>query len=390
MKRNSAYCLLLSAFCLLLSSCGVPPKQIPIFDTVPPGKLEWIEEMPVLKLSGSPYQMGYQHGTLLRREVRASVKNIMAFADRQLRVPGLGRLVARRKLDRAWKQMKPHVPERYLEEMQGLSDGAEIPLRVLQRVHALPDLTSVTCASSASAGPATQDGRLIQIRNLDWAIGSNVQRYAALMVYEPAGKRPFVSVGWLGFIGVLSGISRSGISVAQIGAETQDSNLRGLPMPFLLRRVLEESDDLKQAVKIVEEGPRTVGYNYLFADAKTRSAVALETTRQHSAVFWMDPENRLVRADYPLDPVVRGLQTEKFPEKTKAYQVRYRGQEQLLEKFYGKINPEIAMAIAGAIAPASNIQSVVYAYPQIWVASAYRRRPAARGTYQQVDLEELF
>ncbi|MDO8729920.1 MAG: C45 family peptidase [Candidatus Omnitrophota bacterium] len=385
---NSRFLLL--ALVLSAAGCGVPPKQVPIFDTVPPGKLEWVGEMPVLKLSGSPYQMGYQHGTLLRREVRASVKNIMAFADQQLRVPGLGRLVARRKLDRAWKQMKPHVPERYLEEMQGLSDGAEIPLRTLQRVHALPDLTSVTCASSVVAGPATQDGRLIQIRNLDWAIQSNVQRYAALMVYEPAGKKPFVSIGWLGFIGVLSGISRSGISVAQIGAETQDSNLRGVPMPFLLRRVLEESDDLKQAVKIIEEGPRTVGYNYLFADAKARSAVALETTRQHSAVFWMGPESRLVRADYPLDPVVRGLQTEKSPEKTKAYQVRYRGQEQLLEKFHGKINPEIAMAIASAIAPSSNIQSVVYATPQIWIASAYRRRPAAQGAYLQVDLEDLF
>jgi len=346
--------------------------------------------MPVLKLSGSPYQMGYQHGTLLRREVRASVKNILAFADQQLKVPGLGRLVARRRLDRAWKQMQPHVAERYLEEMQGLSDGARIPLKTLQRIHALPDLTSVACASSAVAGPATQDGRLIQIRNLDWAIGSNVQRYAALIVYEPTGKRPFVSIGWLGFIGVLSGISRSGISVAQIGAETQDSNLGGLPMPFLLRRVLEESDDLKQAVKIIETGPRTVGYNYLVADAKARSAVALETTRQHSAVFWMDSQSRLVRADYPLDPVVRGLQVEKSPEKTKAYQVRYRGQAQLLEKFYGKINPEIAMAIASAIAPSSNIQSVVYAYPQLWVASAYRRRPAAWGAYLQVDLEDLF
>ena len=373
-----------------LAGCATPEKQIPIFDTVASGELRWVGDMPVLRLSGSPYDMGYQHGTLLRREVRASVDNIMAFADQQLGVPGLGRVMARRKLDRAWKQMKPHVPDRILEEMQGLADGAGIPLRALQRVHALPDLTSTTCASSVVAGPATGDGRLIQIRNLDWAIQSNVQRYAALMVYEPKGKRPFVSIGWLGFIGVLSGINRSGISVAQIGAETRDTNLRGVPMPFLLRRVLEESDDLKQAVQIIEQGPRTVGYNYLFADAKARSAVALETTRQHSAVFWMGQENRLVRSDYPLDPVVRGLQTEESPEKTNAYRVRYRGQQILLERFNGKINPEVAMAIARAIAPSSNIQSVVYAYPQIWVASAVRRRPAAQGSYQQVELEELF
>ena len=346
--------------------------------------------MPVLFLNGSPYQMGYQQGTLMRREVQASINNIMAFADRQLKVPGIGKMVVRRRLDKAWKEMKPHVPDRYLEEMQGLADGAGIPLRTLERVHALPDLTSVTCASSAVAGASTADGRMIQIRNLDWAIQSNVQRYAALIVYKPAGKRPFVSVGWLGFIGVLSGINQSGISVAEIGSETKDTNLRGVPMPFLLRRVLEETDDLKGAAKIIETGPRTVGYNYLFADAKARAAVAIETTRQHSAVFPMDSQSCLVRADYPLDPVIRGLQVEESPEKTKAYRIRYRGQEQLLERFRGKIDPEIAMAVAAAIAPSSNIQSVIYAYPQIWVASASGRRPAAQRTYLQVDLEDLF
>jgi hypothetical protein len=376
-------------FLLLIAGCAGPEKAVPILDTVPSGKLQWIGEMPVLRLRGSPYEMGYQHGTLLRRQVRASVGNILGFADRQLKVPGLGRMVARRRLDRAWRQMRPHVPERYLEEMQGLADGAGIPLKTLQRIHALPDLTSVTCASSAVAGAATRDGRLIQIRNLDWAIQSNVQRYAALIVHEPKGRRPFVNIGWLGFIGVLSGISQAGISVAEIGAETMDANLRGVPMPFLLRRVLEESDNLEQAAKIIETGPRTVGYNYLVADAKAREAVALETTRQHSALFRME-EGCLIRSDYALDPVVRGLQTEKVPEKTSAYKVRYRGQTELLERFRGKIDPEIAMAVARAIAPSSNIQSVVYAYPQLWVASAYRRQPAAQGAYLQVDLEELF
>ena len=48
------------------------------------------------------------------------------------------------------------------------------------------------------------------------------------------------------------------------------------------------------------------------------------------------------------------------------------------------------MVIARAIAPSSNIQSVVFAYPQIWVANASGRRPAAGGRFLQVDLEDLF
>jgi hypothetical protein len=61
----------------------------------------------------------------------------------------------------------------------------------------------------------------------------------------------------------------------------------------------------------------------------------------------------------------------------------------LIQRFHGRINPEIAMAIARAIAPESNIQSVVYAYPEVWVANARERKPAAQRRYLRLDLEEL-
>ena len=373
------------------------------------GRVSRVGDLPVLHLRGSPYDMGYQHGSLLRGQVRASLANAMAFANRQIGVPGVGRWMVRRRLDRAWRQMEPFIPARYLEEMEGLADGAEIPLKVLQRVHAIPDMTSVTCASAAASGSATREGRMIHIRNLDWAIQSDVQRYAALFVHHPAGQHAFVNVGWLGFIGVISGVSDRGISVGEIGAETQDAGLNGVPMPFLQRRVLEEADDLREAVSVVCDSARTVGYNYLFADALNSQAVALETTRTHCSVFWMDAEpeipfavrvpNMILRSDFSVDAEVRAKQLAakgnpskpglESPLGSSAYDVRYWGQGLLLQKFHGSIDPEVAMAIAGSIAPSSNMQSIVTAYPQMWVATAQGRRPAAQGPYQEVDLEAL-
>lgn len=394
---------------VLLAGCATLPRT-PILQTVPLGELTWAGDLPVLHLRGTPYEMGYQHGSLRRREVRGSVKNILAFADRQLGIPGLGRFFARRALDQAWRRMSPHVPDRYLEELEGLADGADLSLRELQRVHALPDLTSTTCASFSAAGPATSDGRLIQIRNLDWAIQSDVQRYAALFVYHPIRGHAFVNVGWLGFIGVISGMNEAGLSVSEVGAESAEAGLDGVPMPFLLRRILEESDDLRGAVEIVRVGPRTMGYNYLFSDAKARQAVALETNRSRSAVFWMgqEPEVRaavrvpdaIFRSDWALDPDVRDRQRAsrgnprrpglELPFGSSAYEIRYRGQAALLERFHGRIDPEVAMAIAASIAPTSNLQSIVYAYPELWVATARGRRTAAEEGYRSVDLPELF
>lgn len=402
----------LLVFAIFLSGCASfhSTNGQPILWTIPSGRLSWAGELPVLHLSGSPYEMGYQQGSLLVPQVRASVRNAMAFVDREAGIPVIGRWLARRALDRAWSEMAPFVPDRYLDEMRGLADAAGIPLKTLQRIHALPELTAATCASFAALGPATKDGRLIQIRNLDWAIQSNVQDYAAILVHHPGQGHPFVSIGWLGFIGVISGINAQGISVGEIGFDTVDSSLEGVPMPFLLRRILEEADDLKEAVGLVQGSPRTVGYNYLFADHQEKQAVALETTRNHCAVFWVGEEPKtdfgftvphtIFRSDWALDPAVRDLQFAckgnpkrpglESPVGSSAYDVRFLGQGQLLLKFHGAIDPEVAMAIARAIAPKSNMQSIVYAYPELWVATAVGQRPAAQGVYRRLDLEDLF
>ncbi len=395
---------------LLLSGCAGSQRPQPILTTVSSGRLTWAGEVPVLHLYGSPYQIGFQHGTLLREGVRASVANMNAFINRGVGIPLAGRWLARRKLDQTWRQMEPFVPADYLEELRGLSEGAGVPLRALQRIHALPELMATTCASFAACGAATRDGRLIQIRNLDWAIQSDVQQYAAVFVVRPEGRAPFISIGWLGFIGVISGINNRGVSVSEIGSKTSDFGLKGIPMPFLLRRVLEESDGLDKAVALVKEAHRTGGYNYLFADAQQKKAVALETTHSQCAVFWIDQEpkplyalpvpNTIFRSDWSMDPAVRDRQRSsrgdprkpglESPEGSKAYDVRYRGQGLLLRQFHGRIDPEVAMAIARAIAPSSNVQSVVYAYPELWVANAVGRKPAAQGKYFRLDLKELF
>lgn len=168
------------ALALLLAGCAASTKPVPILQTVPLGRLTWAGDLPVLHLRGTPYEMGYQHGSLLRREVRSSVKNILAFADHRLGVPGVGRFFVRRRLDRAWRRMKPRVPEKYLDEMEGLADGAEIPLANLERIHALPELIALS--------PDEKE----------------LQRYAALIERRPAHGEPVVTRGWLGFIKIFN------------------------------------------------------------------------------------------------------------------------------------------------------------------------------------------
>lgn len=400
--------LILAFLPVLFCGCGAAPaKRVPILDTVISGTTETRAGLPVLYLHGSYYAMGYQHGSLMRSRIRASVAAALKFADRQGKLPLVGSWMARNKLDAAWTAMRPHIPDSYLEEMQGLADGAAVPLKLIERMHAIADIAPVRGSFFAVAGSITPDGKLIQAHNLESGIQSDGIKNAAIFVCHPKGRTPFVGFGWLGFAGVVSGVNSNGLSASVIGAESSEESLDGVPVPFLVRRVLEESADLETAVSFVRQGPRTVGYHYLFSDAKTGRAVALETTRQQCAVFYLDKERpsssyelsvsgALFRSEFALDPFVRGKQKacDGNPEKpglespvgSDGYAIRYAGLAGLLKRFSGRLTQETAMAVASAVTAPLNSQSIVTAYPQVWVSV----REKSKSGYRFLDLETLF
>ena len=378
--------------------------------TVEAGTVERHEALLVAYLSGTPYELGHQHGELLRDQVRASVRQVLGYFRRYLQIPWVRAWLVNWWLDDAWRQATRFISPDDTEELRGLADGAGVSLQDLYRLHAIPDRT-YACSSFAAWGSATADGRLIHVRNLDWNIQAGIQRFAVLFVVQPAGKHAFVSAGWAGFIGVLTGVNDAQLSVGQIGAETTDASFQGEPMTFLMRRVLEEAGTLEEAAAVVRNSTRTVGVNYVFADAKAGRAIILETTRHHLQVFEADDArehsipyaqpmpNAVFRADTAMDPAIRDRQLASQgdphrpglePPAGSAYEVRYLGQARGLRAHVGRLTPTIAMQIAQAVAPPSNIQSVVVAWPDLWVANADHTTPAAYTTYHHVDLSRLF
>ena len=377
--------------------------------TAEAGQVEERGGLRIVHLSGSPYELGRQHGEILREAVQASVRVLLGYFRGYLKIPWIRALAVNWWLDQAWRQAAPFLSPRYLDELRGLADGSGVPLGELYRLHAIPDRT-YSCSSFAAWGRATADGRLIHVRNLDWNIEAGVQRFAAVFVVRPSGRRAFVNVGWAGFIGVLTGVNDAQLSIGQIGAETVDATFRGEPMAFLMRRVLEEAEDVEEAARTIREARRTVGVNYVVADAKANRALVLETTRRRVRVFEADDaaEHRVpyarpmpdavFRADTAIDPAIRGRQLASSGDPRwpgleqpggSAYETRYLGQAAGLAAHFGGLDVAHAQAIARAVAPDSNIQSVVFAWPEAWVANADGLTPAARTSYHRLDLAEL-
>src|SRR4029453_864398 len=88
---------------------------------------------------------------------------------------------------------------------------------------------------------------------------------------HPAKGRPFVSIGFPGLPGVLTGINESGLFVGdrgQIRKNTSEMASNAVPAMSRQRVLLETCKTAEEAVARIETMPRTVPQNYVIADAE--------------------------------------------------------------------------------------------------------------------------
>ena len=118
-----------------------------------------------------------------------------------------------------------------------------------------------------------------------------------------------MSVGWAGLVGVVTGVNSRGIFVALNAARTDDPPEEGMPLPLVLRRVLEEADTLPRAVAILKEAQIRTSGLVLVGDGALRQAVVVELAAR-------DPkERRVMRGeDEPVVWVTNHMLSDVFAE----------------------------------------------------------------------------
>ncbi len=379
--------------------------------TVDPREKGYVEEVDgtvVLHLKGSPYEMGYQHGALMGGKITKAMDGFNRLLDLAEEEMGIPRFVSEFLLDCVYRRCSRYIPDRYKREMEGIADGAGVNLQTVRRAHVVSVVTERGCSAFAVFGKATVGGKLYHGRNFDWTMGAGIQDNAALILYEPDGMVPFASAGYIGSIGVLSGMNMEGISISQIGAVTKDKRFSGIPLFFLLRRILEESHSLTEATEIVRNAHRTVGYNYVVADGDAGEARAYETTAHHCAIFTdNDPketveyaipiDDAVFRADGAIDQTVRSFQTcargyPNMPYGSNSYDHRYKGMATRIKEHHGRIDERVALDILKAVAMRSNLHGVLCNSTdrEMWVAHAVGPEGANKQPYVYYDLKQIF
>ena len=256
----------------------------------------WLEEregIKILHLNGSYYDMGYQHGFLLKEEIRESMRAQLAFF-KDLDFPY-------ERIMEVWEIMDDYLPHEYKEEMQGMADGAELSFEDVSVINTIPAIFNLAYENACSVvslwGDATADGKLLHVRSFDWELnisdpetGMSLQENIVLIVRTP--KVGYASLSITVFSGAISswdGVNEKGIVVGEDSCMTWDTTLHGISPAFRMRMVLDSASTVYQAIDILTSN-RTCGTNFVVSDANLPIGYALEQTANISYVGkWDDP-----------------------------------------------------------------------------------------------------
>ncbi len=343
----------------------------------------------VLHLTGTNYySLGYHEGRLLAPEIKANFDNLFAAIDKAFVDNSPLKFTRRTRynlyneaLKKGWGLMAPYVPRAELEEMRGMAAGLRaagivgITLEDLHHVMAMPDMTEATCSALIVKGSATRDGHVYQLRILDFGPGAGLEKHPLITVYHSTrpGENAFVSIGWVGFVGLVSGMNEKKVAVSEMGYGSHPGEtLAGEPMIFLLKRMLRFSDNAESAVSTIRGAQRNNEYAYGIGDG-AGGAYGLITSRERCKIF---PVNTFAEIDYGKAVLPQ------FKD------VMYAGHDsvkqcKLVQQMTGTFDLETIKEMARQIAMKSNLHVVIYDLTtgDMWIANRQGKKRAADCEY---------
>ncbi len=306
------------------------------------GYLEKVDGTLVLHLSGDYYDLGYQHGVLLREMVK---ENMLSIVDNQSELAESKEYKLYKMLRGAMHaRLKPHIPEKFMEELRGLAEGAGLEFEQVLTGNLMPE--AFHCSGMSLFGKATRGGSLYHVRLLDYMTEVGFQDRAVLMIVSPKGARTFMNVSYAGFVGSITGMNDAQIAIGEMGGQGQGF-FDGMPMSLLLRDALERATTLKEAMDIFADTPRTCEYYYVISDAKIPDARGVYATPKQ--IHFIEPGTNFGFFDIPAAPekdagggkvLVTGMEVEEAK-----HQIVFKSSDRELG-FFGLL-PEDCVVISG-------------------------------------------
>ncbi len=343
---------------------------------------EGADQITLVVLQGTPYQMGKDYGRFMKKEVNACLTQFLGAAQK-----AEPQRFSNAVLDSAWKAISPYVSRNFKEELRGLSEGAGIDLQTLRRAHTVPVVADYACSGVIAWGKASANGHVYHIRNLDFVKQAHLQDYPVVVIYNPQKGIPHAVASFAGYIGAHTGINADHIALGEKGespASEYPFDLNGTHFSTLFRDLLYTAQNLNQALIQMKATPFIKRYHLFVSDGNP-------TEEGGAKLLVSSPDSvklRIWKDDDPTDELApRVLKNVVYY--TMKNDVAYR----FLKENYGKLDAQKMIALSRAVADeGGNLCDVVYDVTSLdmWVAFAEKSQDASQRTYVHIPLEKYF
>ena len=350
----------------------------------------------IIDLAGNPRERGRLHGELLSREIRGLRRTLLQYFSRFTLYFGALPLLAFLQL-LARLAFWPRIPPRLQEELKAVAVGAQVGLPLVILINVLDDLANnwPSCSALAVGESRTSRGFYLAGRNLDYPVFVDaLVDLQTLFRITPDDGVPLVSLAWPGYVGVLTGMNRAGVALAQLTSMCRDHTLKGLPAGLRNRLALQLKTTVSEVAGSLLEAPATIGNNILLVSSG--EALVLELSPHQSEV--RRPANGLITATnhfqsrkmsavkgiFPRRPPLAVLSAYHF---TEAYsQARAARLQELAARRH--LGPRDLQAFLGdpGVANVGTVNSVIFdpAELALWVAQK-RQPPVSQGEYAKLQ-----
>ena len=289
------------------------------------------QTFPLIAVSGSSYEMGYQHG----RQAGDLVQRYLTWIEK---ITGKSRADLCQNAQKFLPLIEALSPA-LVEEMRGLAEGAELSFEEALLCQARGEVAQVApegCTAFALTGSATEDGQTLAGQNQD--LSPEYADVGILLHVQPSDGRPralmFTFAGQLGY----SGMNQHGL--AHFANALYDCPWQlGLPH-YPLKRVMLEQDNLDTCMQILAKHPTCSAGNMVFCCGDGEIA-DVEIRPEGAAIFRDESPDSVIHTNHYLTTEFAPLETHSLADSC-SRQDRMRA---LVQEHWGEITVEKMKAI---------------------------------------------
>jgi hypothetical protein len=214
-------------------------------------------------LTGSPYEIGLAHGKLCKDEILTANKPFLDIYEKVSLDP-------QNKWLKLSRQLEKNIPEEYIEEMRGISVGADIEYDKILFINTLSTISMKNgCFAFAFTSP---DRQIITLRQDDEDKYTNFHREMILYIVKPEKGLGFAAILTPGWVDGETGINEIGITVSQNNIGIKQKIWDVVPITILSRYMLQYSKTIDDIEKILDEKKAYPG-RLIFASSKDNASV---------------------------------------------------------------------------------------------------------------------